>query len=358
MLYTRSIYKIREYMKTAEDQNKHREGPSNKAIKQAHDFVEKLVQYEEEEKAKQEKELEQLDRDKEDFILAEALDPARTGVAKSGFVRSNPVECTQRRLFAKVLLRRARAYELMGNLDAGVDDLRVVNRVEPENREARQRLRALEAQVRAAREPLPEMPPSPASPSSGSPIASCDGPGDEAGGNAIAAMVQAKPAERADVPSGTAEANAKKGKRPETDDLEEDEEEVFDHSATAQLLQSAAEYMKRNDYQGALQIYGYLRRKCREWDSPLTELKVLSNTSLCLQRLRGRLPELVKACTEALDRIADLRRHPSADVPEDMLLNMECAVLSRRGNAYSQQQKTEESNRDAALVRQLLGKPA
>merc|ERR1712070_584888 len=334
-------------------------GPSGKAIKQAMDYAEKVeahIKEQEEERAKAEADLQQ---EIEEYNLEDALDPTRTGVAKSGFVRSNPVECTQRRLFAKVLLRRARAHELMGNLDAGVDDLRVVNRVEPENREARQRLRALEAQVRAAQEPLPEMPPTPASPSTGSPIASCDGPGDEAGGNPIAATVQSKPTERADGPSGPAKTDVKKGKRPDTDDLEDDEEdEVFDHSATAQLLQSAAEYMKRNDYQGALQIYGYLRRKCREWDSPLTELKVLSNTSLCLQRLRGRLPELVKACTEALDRTADLRRHPSADVPEDMLLNMECAVLSRRGNAYSQQQKTEESNRDAALVRQLLGKPA
>lgn len=116
--------------------------------------------------------------------------------------------------------------------------------------------------------------------------------------------------------------------------------------------------MRRNDYQGALQIYNYLRRRCKEWESPVIELKVLSNTSLCLQRLRGRLPELVKACSEALQRIAELRAEASDDVPEDMLLNMECAVLSRRGNAYSQQQKLEESNRDAARVRELLGKPA
>merc|ERR1711865_220508 len=107
--------------------------------------------------------------------------------------------------------------------------------------------------------------------------------------------------------------------------------------------------MRKNDY---------VRRRCKVWESPIIELKGLSNTSLCLQRLRGRLPELVSACAEALKRIEEVRVEAPDSVTEDMLLNMECAVLSRRGNAYSQQQLTEESNRDAARVRELLGKPA
>merc|ERR1712139_181574 len=107
---------------------------------------------------------------------------------------------------------------------------------------------------------------------------------------------------------------------------------------------------------GALQIYNYVRRRCKDWESPLIELKILSNTSLCLQRLRGRLPELISACSEALQRMAELRDTDA--VPEDLLRNMECAVLSRRGNAYSQQQRHEESNRDAGRVRDPLGKPA
>merc|ERR1719229_161904 len=88
----------------------------------------------------------------------------------------------------------------------------------------------------------------------------------------------------------------------------------------------------------------------------MVELKVLSNTSLCLQRLRGRLPELVAACNEAIDRNAELHRDGGEGVTEEMLLRMECACLSRRGTAYSQQRKPEESARDAARVRELLAR--
>merc|ERR1711990_1184381 len=154
------------------------------------------------------------------------------------------------------------------------------------------------------------------------------------------------------------EKQRKKATDDDTALLDDEDEEVFDHAASASLLASAADYMRRNDYQGALQIYNYVRRRCKDWESPIVELKVLSNTSLCLQRLRGRLPELVKACSEALRRIEELRMETPDAVPEDMLLNLECAVLSRRGNAYSQQQRQEESNNDAARVRELLGKPA
>ena len=53
--------------------------------------------------------------------------------------------------------------------------------------------------------------------------------------------------------------NVKKSRETAADELDEDEEEeVFDHSAAAQLLQSAADYMRKNDYAGALQIFGYL----------------------------------------------------------------------------------------------------
>lgn len=299
----------------------------------------------------------------EEHDLEEALDPTRTGVAKAGFVRSNPVECTQRRLLAKILLRRARAYELLGDLEASIRDLRVVRRVEPENREAKQRLAALET---AAAAPQPEPDSEPAAVYN--PIVSADGPGDEAGGGlstalGIANTESAKPANQAPAAANGADSDKQDARQASSASADlmaddDDEEEAFDHAASSSLLASAADYMKRNDYQGALQVYNYVRRRCKDWESPLIELKVLSNTSLCLQRLRGRLPELVKACTEALNRIEELRAEAPGAVPEDVLLNMECAVLSRRGNAYSQQQRQEESNRDAARVRELLGKPA
>jgi len=116
--------------------------------------------------------------------------------------------------------------------------------------------------------------------------------------------------------------------------------------------------MKKNDYSSALQIYNYARNTCKVWETPLVELKVLSNTSLCLQRIRGRLPELVSACNEAINRIEDLHIDGGGGVTEEMLLRMECACLSRRGSAYAQQRKTEESDRDAARVRTLLARVA
>jgi len=362
VLYTRNTRAIREHVKISTDLNHHGEGPSAKAITQSEKYAEKLEAYEKEQQAEREREEAELTKENQEYNLEEALDPTRTGVAKAGFVRSNPVECTQRRLFAKVLLRRARAHELLGDLEAGARDLRAVHRVEPENREARQRLKALEA----ALAPQPEPAPAPII----APTTSAGGPGDEAGGSpstsAVASLGQSKPAENPSAPAKDAEGldmrpAVKQSREVVAGELaadDDEEEEVFDHAATAQLLQSAAEYMRRNDYQGALQVYNYLRRRCKDWESPVIELKVLSNTSLCLQRLRGRLPELVKACSEALQRIAELRVETPNAVPQDMLLNMECAVLSRRGNAYSQQQRLEESNHDAARVRELLGKPA
>merc|ERR1712070_132131 len=345
-------------------------GPSGKALSQAQQYADKVEAHMKEQEAERLQEEAQLKQELEEYDLEGALDPSRTGVAKAGFVRSNPVECTQRRLFAKVLLRRARAYELLGDLQSSKNDLQIVRRVEPENREAKQRLNALETAI-ATPQPEPDSEPAAAY----NPIVSADGPGDEAGGGLTTAprVDTIGPVKPADQQPATAKAAnvvdvdgmqdakqvGKQNKQIESDDLmpdDEEEEEIFDHAATASLLASAADYMKRNDYNGALQIYNYVRRRCKDWESPLIELKVLSNTSLCLQRLRGRLPELIKACSEALRRIEELRAEAPDAVPEETLLNMECAVLSRRGNAYSQQQRQEESNHDAARVRELLGK--
>merc|ERR1719443_1883634 len=108
--------------------------------------------YAKEQEAERLREEQELRQEIEEYDLQEALDPTRTGVAKAGFVRSNPVECTQRRLFVKILLRRARAHELLGNPEAAAEDIRVIRRVEPENREAKQRL----ATLKAALAPQPE----------------------------------------------------------------------------------------------------------------------------------------------------------------------------------------------------------
>ena len=80
--------------------------------------------------------------------------------------------------------------------------------------------------------------------------------------------------------------------------------------------------------------------------------KVLSNSSLCLQRLRGRLPELVEACDDTLRRIRQIRSEGGGD--QLLLLRMEAASRSRRGSAYAQQRRAEESAEDASRVKELL----
>merc|ERR1712060_984596 len=120
-------------------------------------------------------------------------------------------------------------------------------------------------------------------------------------------------------------------KKDKNDDVESDDEGAsgkVDHASTAALLSSAAEYMKKNDYVSALQIYNYARNTCKEWETPLIELKVLSNTSLCLQRIRGRLPDLIAACNEAIARIEKLQGDGGCGVEEAVLLRMTCACLS------------------------------
>jgi hypothetical protein len=141
-------------------------------------------------------------------------------------------------------------------------------------------------------------------------------------------------------------------------DTELDDEELRDHGSTSALIASAAEYMKRNDYRGALQLYNYLQRQKRlVTETPLVELKVLSNTTLCYQRIRGMVPQLISSCTEALGRIAELwDQTDHGGVGEVMLLRMEAAVLSRRGSAYGQQQKAEQSEKDAVRVKEVLAK--
>merc|ERR1711934_1099303 len=175
-----------------------------------------------------------------------------------------------------------------GNPEAAAEDIRVIRRVEPENREAKQRLVTLKAAMAPQPEPVSSTAPA---------IVSAGGPGDEAGGGlkspSTADGIQSKTADHA--PSQEATLLEKQRKKATDDDttlLDDEEEEVFDHAATASLLGSAADYMKRNDYQGALQIYNYVRRRCKDWESPLIELKVLSNTSLCLQRLSRRVAKL------------------------------------------------------------------
>jgi tetratricopeptide (TPR) repeat protein len=144
-LYSRNPKIIRDHMAIALDANKHGEGPSHIAIRQAEEFAQKIEDHDREVEAARLIEEEEARQEMERYDFEASLDPVRSGVAKAGFVRSHPVVSTQRRLYAKVLLRRAQAHELSGDYEAGARDLRVVRRIEPTNREAKQRLTALEA---------------------------------------------------------------------------------------------------------------------------------------------------------------------------------------------------------------------
>jgi len=328
-MYTRRPQTIRDQIVVAIDQNRQGEGPSSKAIRQAEEYAQKLEDYEKEKEAERQQLDAELRQEFEECDLQESLAPRRSGVAQAGFGRGHPVQRTRRRLLVKVLLRRARAFELLGDCEACMADLRAVLHVEPENPEAQRRLQAVTA------------------------LLLVDEATDTAPASAVAeATTEVQPETTPELehgPQGPAPAAS-----PGLDDIDDDDDKPHDRAAPAALLSSAAEYMRRNDYASALQIYSYARKLYKDWDSPLEELKVLSNTSLCLQRLRGRLPELISACDEALERIAEVRETRDESVSEQVLLHMECACLSRRGSAHSQLGHASEGSRDAVRVRELL----
>jgi tetratricopeptide (TPR) repeat protein len=179
-LYTRNSRIIREQLEHSMEGNRHGEGPSDKAIRQALDFAQKIDDHTKEQEANRLSAEEELRQEIEECDLEESLDPARSGVAKAGFVRRHPVESAQRRLFSKILLRRARAYELLGKFDTCARDIRVVCRLEPENREAKQRLSTLQAMLDQL--PKSESPGASVNLAEEAAPASTGGPGDEAGG--------------------------------------------------------------------------------------------------------------------------------------------------------------------------------
>jgi len=356
----------REQAKLALDLNRVGEGPSAKAITQAEEYADKLEKHDKEKQLERERQEETLREELEECVLEEELAPNRAGVACTGFGHLHPTERTRRRLFAKVLLRRSRALELLGETEAALKELHSVLCVEPDNPEAKQQLSVFKATMKAAAALTTD---------SGTDLPTGTGPvtaADSAPTGTDLSDSVVVPSASSTATAAAASRGAQAGKQQQLqerqgasavpsslldsldDDDEEDTDSRDDKGSTAALLESAAEYLRRSDYASALQIYNYARNCCKQWESPAVELKVLSNTSLCLQRLRGRLPELVSACNEAIARIAELRQEGGGGVPEEMLLRMECACLSRRGSAYAQQQRPEESDNDAARVRELL----
>eukprot|EP00434_Breviolum_minutum_P008874 symbB.v1.2.007825.t1/scaffold463.1/size291460/6 len=125
-LYTRQPPLIRQQIEVARDQNKVKEGPSSKAILQAEEYARKLEDYEKDQEAQREQEEAELRQEAADLDLAEALVPSRAGKSQAGFASNHPLQRARGRLFVKILLRRARAYELLGQPEESLGDLRAV----------------------------------------------------------------------------------------------------------------------------------------------------------------------------------------------------------------------------------------
>jgi len=351
-VYARNHKLIREAIVCGLDTNRVGEGPSDRALRQAEDYAQKVEDYEKERDLEKQKDDELLRQELEECDLEQQLTPNRSGVAQTGFSRAHPVEKTRRRLFVKTLLRQARAHELLGDAKAGLEKLQTALRVEPDNPEAKQRLSILSYSPApdkpAPKSPAPSWPQSaamsstatPASASSATPVSTAKTGSDTNGRTESTSSGGGK---------------AKKKERRQLDDDDDEDEQGPDHASTQALIQSAADYMKKNDYASALQIYSYARNRTKVWESPLVELKVLSNACLCLQRVRGRLPELVSACNDVMNRIEDFRIQ-KVEISEETLLHMESACLARRGSALSQLRRTEESAQDAARVKELMAR--
>lgn len=239
----------------------------------------------------------------------------------------------------------------MGDATAAQAELVSVLKVEPANAEAKQRLASL-----APGTELPASDP-PATASDAAPAELASAVSQAETKEAFTPPPRTSPGEANGVKDSA--ANGKVCGKEITMDTDDGEDEVPADGGLAQisgLMGSAQEYMKRQDYESALKVYSYTRTKLNQMKdkSALTELKCLSNASLCLQKLRGRLPDLVATCTETIRRINQIRRAGGGDASEEMLVRMECASLSRRGGAYAQLKKFEESEDDAARVKELL----
>lgn len=343
-VYTRNPDVIAQAVEVAIKQNRSGEGPSNTAISEAEKYAEKVTAHNVEREEERVREDDELRRELEECDLEAEFAPSLSGKAQAGLGRSHPTEATRCRLFVKVRLRRARAFELLGDPTAAAEELQSALRAEPRNAEARRRLKAMQVEIAAPLAPLvaPIVAPSETE------VALAQGPAPQE-------PVQSPAPQEKKPDAALSRAAGAETSRAQEDDGDEDEEEP-DHGSTSSLIGSAVEYMRRDDYRGAHQVYSYLRKRRTRWESPLIELKVLSNQSLCLQRMRGMLPELVTACGDTVKRIAEIHASGGCSIPEETLLRMECAALSRRGNAYAQQQKPEESEHDASRVRELVAR--
>lgn len=352
-LYTRSWVHILSQVSVSEGTNRVGEGPSDKALRQALEYADKLEEYAREQAELVSNKERGLEREMEEEAdrLEEAL--AADGASAPGaFQRRHPVEKSRRRLYVKVKLRRAAALEGLGKKELVIEELRAVLRVEPKNLDAKDRLKELDPPEQGPA--LAPPPPPPKRGFSAKRNAAGSGQAGVSGGD--------------DAPSGGAfKPPPRSSSGMEEEEGDEGTEEEEGAEALASLLESAAAYLRKQDYAQALQMYNYVLSRRRAQAglsakgtlSPLARLKALTNVSLCRQKLRGKPEDLVTVCGEALELIEQLRQEAGRgeveEVPEETLKRMECAALSRRGWAYTQLRQTVEGEQDALRVKELLG---
>lgn len=288
-LFSRKVDVIREAVRSARNQNEDGIGPCAAAIRQAEEYVEKLDEFY---RLKEEKIIE--DEAKYDEEIAH----------QGRHTSAQCVEKTRRRLYVKVKLRCAAAYEAVAN--DGQDEYRACAETElndalnfePNNADALERLDRLKGAM------------SPKAVSS-------------------ACLPQID-------------------RKEEVETEGEQEEGRADCSA---LAESARGYIAKEDYGGAYQMLSYALRKDQFGDT-VEKVKCMSNACLCLQKMRGRVEDLVDMCTRTLDVLSDNR-----DVDPSLahiMVRMECACYSRRGWGYQQMGRGQDAERDAEKVQYLL----
>lgn len=301
-VFSRKVDIIRDTIERAKAQNQDGVGPCAKAIKQAEEYVEKLDEHY---RAKQQK----LIEDEEKYVEEQAHQGRHTS--------KHSVEKTRRRLYVKVKLRRAAAYENLANgndhalLCAARAEINDALGFEPTNADALDRLQRLQPRVNGNHEKV------------------------AVNGDMCEATVSAR--------SIDAPEQSRAQDREAAADVEEDDGEA-DCSA---LLESARGYISKEDFGGAFQILSYALKK-DAFREDTEKVKCMINACLCLQKMRGRVEDMVGMCSRTLDVISDMQ---SDDVA---MLRMECACYSRRGWGYSQMGRSVEAERDAEKVQYLL----
>jgi tetratricopeptide (TPR) repeat protein len=318
-VFTQDVSQIQEAITESKSLLAKNTGPSVKAIKQAEEFVttleKKLAVEEDIARARQAR----LDEEQRTPVSAAGL----------GFPAKHPLQRARRRLFCKVTLRRAKALEEEGDLDAAASAVRGVLRLEPKNDEALELL----ARVR--------------------PMSAAPEP-EKAAVSAEAAVSTLAPASASSKP-----ALEKAAKTAPVEDEEDEEDEDDNGGSVVGLVESGAKYIARQDYKGAMEVLAYAVKTAKWTGRPLTRLKCLSNLTLCLQKLRSS-SELLSVADSAITEMNLLRGSAQADalpnevVTQLQLNKMECAILSRRGWAHHQLQHFDLGDADARRVKELL----